>query len=54
MKDVAGVQDVFCGKQTIVHMKRGSAPLAIDQLEELFTSFEIEWESIERDDSAML
>jgi len=54
MENVDGVQDVFCGTETVVHMKRGSAPLATEAIEGVFDEFEIEYESVERDDSAML
>jgi len=54
IKDMAGVQDVFCGPETVVHMKRGSAALDAEALEEVFTGFEIAFDGVERDDSAML
>ena len=54
MKDLAGVQDVFCGPETIVHMKRGSAMLEPKAIEELLAKFEIACDGVRRDDSAML
>lgn len=54
MKDLAGVQDVFCGPETVVHLKRGSAALAPEAIEELLARFEIECDGVERDDSALL
>lgn len=54
MKDYAGVQDVFCGPLTVVHMKRGSAALAPEAIEDVLEGFEIACDGVERDDSAML
>ena len=54
MKDLAGVQDVFCGPETVVHMKSGSAALAPEAIEEALAGFEIACDGVERDDSAML
>lgn len=54
MNDLPGVQDVFCGTITIVHMKRGSAALAPEAIEEALTAFEIVVDGVERDDSAVL
>ena len=54
MKNVAGIQDVFCGPETVVHMKRGSAALEPDAIAKVLTEFEIAYDEIERDDSAML
>ncbi|MFT7670960.1 MAG: hypothetical protein ACI8X5_003675 [Planctomycetota bacterium] len=54
MSEMDGVQDVFCGTETIVHMKSGSAELDIVAIEAAFEEFEIVCEGVERDDSAML
>jgi hypothetical protein len=54
IKDLPGVQDVFCGPLTVVHMKRGSASLSPDALEAVFADYEIACDGIERDDTAML
>ena len=54
MKNLAGVQDVFCGPETVVHMKRGSAALAPEAIEKALAEFEIACEGVERDDSAVL
>lgn len=54
MNDVAGVQDVFCGPLTVVHMKKGSAPLDTEALSKKLTDLKVVVESIARDDSAML
>jgi hypothetical protein len=54
IENVAGVLDVFCGTETIVHMKSGSAALAPEMLESVFEEFEIASKGIERDDSAVL
>jgi len=54
MKDVAGVQDVFCGPETVVHMKSGSVALSSEAIEEVLAGFEIACDGVERDDSAML
>lgn len=54
MKDLVGVQDVFCGPETVVHMKRGSKPLAPEALKEAFAKLKIECDGVRRDDSAML
>ena len=54
MKDLAGVQDVFCGPETVVHMKRGSATLEPKAVEELLAKHKIAYDGMRRDDSAML
>jgi len=64
MKNLPGIQDVFCGPQTIVHLaaghlsaghlSAGSEPLAPGAIEALLAEFEIACEGIERDDSAVL
>ena len=54
IENVAGVQDVFCGPTTIVHMKSGSAALAPGVIEKVMEEFEIVVDGIERDDSAVL
>jgi hypothetical protein len=54
INEVAGVQDVFCGVETIIHMKSGSAAPSADVLEEIFGELKVAFEGIERDDSAVL
>lgn len=54
IKDLAGVQDVFCGPLTVIHMKAGSAAFTPESLEAVFEGYEIVCDGIERDDSAML
>ncbi len=54
MKDLAGVQDVFCGPETVVHLKRGSAPLAPKAIEEALAKHKVACDGVRRDDSAML
>lgn len=54
MQDFAGVQDVYCGPETVVHMKRGSAALAPEAIEAALAQFEIACEGVERDDTAVL
>lgn len=58
MKDQAGIQDVFCGAQTVVHMKSGKTQLAPEviaaAIEETLAEFEIACDGVERDDTAML
>jgi hypothetical protein len=50
---VVGVQDVFCGPETVVHMKQGSAALAPEAIEEVLAKFKIACDGVKRDDSAM-
>ena len=47
MKDLAGVQDIFCGPETVVHMKRGSAALAPEAIEKALAEFEIACETLD-------
>ena len=54
MNDLDGVQDVFCGTETVVHLRAGSAPLTPEAIESALEEFEIEVESVVRDDSAVL
>ncbi len=54
MKDLAGVQDVFCGPETVVHMKRGSAILTPKTIEEALAKYKIACDGVRGDDSAML
>lgn len=54
MKDMPGVQDVFFGRETVVHIKRGSAILTPEVIEEALAKLEIACDGIRRDDSAML
>ena len=51
---MAGVQDVFCGPLTVVHMKQGGAACVPESLEEVFEGFEIVCDGIERDDTAIM
>ncbi len=51
---MAGVQDVFCGPETIVHLKHGATALEFEALEKALEAFEVECFSVERDDSAVL
>lgn len=54
MKDMAGVQDVFCGPETVVYVKNGSVAVAPDAIREALEGFELQVDSVERDDSALL
>jgi hypothetical protein len=54
MKEMTGVQDVFCGPQTVVHLKRGSNALPPRAVEEMLERFEVACDGVQRDDSAML
>ncbi|MBL4771368.1 MAG: hypothetical protein JKY61_09545 [Planctomycetes bacterium] len=54
MENLAGVQDVFCGSETVIHMKKGAGVPAPGAIEKVFTSFKIVCNGIERDDSALL
>ncbi len=54
MKDLDGVQDVFCGQETIVYMKSCKDELAPDAIQRVFDDFEIDCDGIERDDSVVL
>jgi hypothetical protein len=54
IQDLAGVQDVFCGTETVIHMKSGSAALSLEAIEEALVAFEIVVDGVKRDDSAVL
>lgn len=54
IKNLAGVQDVFCGPETIIHMQPGKTDLAEEALKDAFAEFEIVFEGLERDDSVLL
>ena len=54
MKDMAGVQDVFCGPETVVHMKKGAAALSTDALQKALADLKVVCEGITRNDSAVL
>jgi hypothetical protein len=51
---MAGVQDVFCGPETVVHLKHGATALEYDAIEDALEEFEVACESVKRDDSAVL
>ncbi len=54
MKEMPGVQDVFCGPETVVHMKKGSPALKPEVLKEMLTGMKVACEGIKRDDTAVL
>ncbi len=54
MKDMAGVQDVFCGPETVVHMKSGSAAVTPEAIEKALEELKVACDGVERDDSAVL
>ena len=54
IKDMAGVQDVFCGPETIVYMKRGTVALSPEAIEEALEGLEIKVDGVARDDSVLL
>ena len=54
MNDVAGVQDVFCGTETVIYMKKGSVALSTEAVEKVLTGYKIAFEGIKRDDSVIL
>lgn len=54
MESMPGVQDVFCGPETIVHVKSGAPAVSPEAIAKALTAFEIEVEEVARDDSAML
>ena len=54
MKDMPGVQDVFCGPETVVFMKKGTPALKPEALQEALGKLKVECEGVERDDSAIL
>ncbi len=54
LKDFSGVQDVFCGPTTVVHMKKGSAPLEAKALEEALTELKVAVESISQEEQGVL
>lgn len=47
------VQDVFFGKETVVHIKPGALMPLPEVLEKQFAKLEIECRGVRRDDSAM-
>lgn len=48
------MQDVFCGPETIVHVKRGGGALDAEALERALVELEIECSGVARDDGALL
>ena len=54
MKNIAGIQDFFCGVETVVHMKKGSAVLDPRAIENVLEEFEIACDGVHRDDTAVL
>ncbi|MBL4771044.1 MAG: hypothetical protein JKY61_07865 [Planctomycetes bacterium] len=54
MEDVAGVQDVFCGTETVIYMKKGSASLSPQAVEDILSGYKIAFEGVKRDDSVIL
>ncbi len=54
LKDFPGVQDVFCGPETIIHLKSGAEMPDAAALEDALVKLEVATDGIERDDSAML
>lgn len=54
INDVAGVQDVFCGNETVIHMESGSAAPSAEAIEAILVELEVAFEGLERDDSAVL
>ena len=54
MREVAGVQDVFCGVETVIYMKSGSAAPSAESLKEIFGKLDVAFEGMERDDSTIL
>ena len=48
------MQDVFCGPETVVFLKRGASAPQPDAIEEALEGFEIVVDGVERDDSALL
>lgn len=54
MKDVDGVQDVFCGTETVVYVKRGGPSVSPEAIEAVLESFDLAVDGVERDDSVIL
>ena len=54
MNNLAGVQDVFCGKETIVHIKRGMAGPDPEAIEQALAGLAVVCNGVRRDDSAIL
>ena len=54
LKDLPGVQDVFCGPKTIVHLKHGATVLEYDAIEDALEALEVACKNVKRDDSAVL
>ena len=54
MNELPGVQDIFCGPQTIVYLKHGATALEYDAIEDALESYEVPCKSVNRDDSKVL
>tara|TARA_R110002126_G_scaffold23750_5_gene82932 strand:+ start:602 stop:766 length:165 start_codon:yes stop_codon:yes gene_type:complete len=54
MNELPGVQDIFCGPQTIVYLKHGATALEYDAIEDALESYEVPCKSVKRDDSKVL
>jgi hypothetical protein len=54
MEDLAGVQAVFCGPETVVYLKSGAVALSPQAIEEALVGLEIKVDGVARDDSVLL
>lgn len=54
MTEYPAIQDVFCGVETIVHVRRGRAAPSTDEIANALTRLEVECGDVRRDDTATL
>lgn len=54
MQELAGVQDVFCGPETIVYARSARDDRMPAEIEAALIALEVACDGVERDDSAML
>jgi hypothetical protein len=54
LKEYPSVLDVFCGTETVIHMKSTNDMLEADALKEALVKLEVVCEGVERDDTAVL
>jgi hypothetical protein len=54
LQDFPGVQDVFCGTETVIHIKRGAVAPSTEALTKALEDLKVACEGVVRDDSRML
>ena len=48
------MQDIFCGKETVVHVKRGAEAPSAQAIEAALVALGVLCEGVRRDDSAVM